>query len=143
MSDDCAFCEILAGRAPASVVYADARVVAFVDLRQAEPGHVLVVPRTHVPRVHLLGAEDAAALMQAAVRIASALDAAALAPEGMSLWQSNGEGAFQEVDHVHLHVHPRRVGDGLLDVYPRGLPEPVPRAVLDELAGRVRAALET
>ena len=141
VSDACAFCEITAGRAPASVVFADERVVAFVDLRQAEPGHVLVVPRRHVPRVHLLDLDDAAALMQAAVRIAGALDAAALAPEGMSLWQSNGEGAFQEVDHVHLHVHPRRVGDGLLDVYPRGVPTPASRQDLDALAARVRAGL--
>jgi len=141
VSDACAFCAIIAGRVPASIVFADARVVAFVDLRQAQPGHVLVVPRTHVPRVHLLGPDDAAALMQAAVRIAGALDAAALAPDGMSLWQSNGEGAFQEVDHVHLHVHPRRVGDGLLDVYPGGVPAPAARAILDDLAARVRAAL--
>lgn len=141
VSDDCAFCEIIAGRAPASVVFADARVVAFVDLRQAQPGHVLVVPRTHVPRVHLLGPDDAAALMQAAVRIAGALESAAFAPEGMSLWQSNGEGAFQEVDHVHLHVHPRRVGDGLLDVYPRGVPAPAAREELDALAARLRVGL--
>jgi histidine triad (HIT) family protein len=139
--DACDFCEIIAGRVPASMVFADARVVAFVDLRQAEPGHVLVVPRAHVPRVHLLGADDAAALMQAAVRIAGALDAADLAPEGLSLWQSNGEGAFQEVDHVHLHVHPRRIGDGLLDVYPRGVPAPASRQELDSLAARVREGL--
>jgi histidine triad (HIT) family protein len=136
----CAFCAILAGRAPASVVHADARVVAFLDLRQAEPGHVLVVPRTHVPRVHLLGDEDAAALMQAAVRIAGALEAA-FAPDGLSLWQSNGDAAFQEVDHVHLHVHPRRLRDGLLDIYPRGVPAPAAREGLEALAARVRAAL--
>ncbi len=137
----CVFCAIVAGEAPASVVYADDAVVAFLDQRQAQPGHVLVVPRTHVPRVHLLGPGDAAALMQAAVRIAGALDAAALAPEGLSLWQSNGEAAFQEVEHVHLHLHPRRIGDGLLDAYPRGVPAPTPRAELDVLAARVHAAL--
>ena len=140
MSDDCAFCAIVAGRAPSSVVHADARVVAFLDLRQAHRGHVLVVPRTHVPRVHLLDADDAAALMQAAVRIAGAVEAV-FAPEGLSLWQSNGEAAFQEVDHVHLHVHPRWLGDGLLDVYPRGVPTPAARGDLEALADKLRAAL--
>lgn len=136
----CAFCAIIAGHAPASVVYTDARMVAFLDLRQAHPGHVLVVPRAHVPRVHLLDADDAAALMQAAVRIAGAVEAA-FAPEGLSLWQSNGEAAFQEVDHVHLHVHPRWMRDGLLDVYPAGVPVPAGRGELDALAARLREAL--
>jgi histidine triad (HIT) family protein len=121
-------------------VYEDARVVAFVDLRQAQPGHVLVVPRAHVPRLHLLGAEDAAALMQVAVVLAGAMERV-FAPEGLHLWQSNGAACFQEVDHVHLHLHPRALGDGLVRIYPGELPEHAPREELDALAARIRAAL--
>lgn len=43
--DDCVFCAIVAGTAPASVVYEDEIALAFVDLRQAVSGHVLIVPR--------------------------------------------------------------------------------------------------
>lgn len=39
-------------------------------------------------------------------------------PEGLSVWQSNGPAAFQEVPHLHFHVHPRMHGDQLLRVYP-------------------------
>jgi histidine triad (HIT) family protein len=45
---ECVFCEIIAGRAPADIVYQDALTVAFIDPRQHNPGHVLVVPRTHI-----------------------------------------------------------------------------------------------
>ena len=137
---ECVFCAILAGRAPASVVHADERVVAFMDLRQAVSGHVLVVPRAHVPRLHLLEADDAAALMQVAVRLAGALERA-FAPPGLNLWQSNGEAGGQEVDHVHLHLQPRRVDDGIFEVYPNGVPAPTAITALEALATRVRAAL--
>ena len=42
----------------------------------------------------------------------------AFQPEGLSIWQSNGPAAHQEVPHVHFHIHPRRTGDDLLRVYP-------------------------
>jgi len=49
--DGCVFCDIVAGRAPASVVWADDAVVEFADLRQPTAGHVLVVPRAHVETI--------------------------------------------------------------------------------------------
>jgi histidine triad (HIT) family protein len=56
-----------------------------------------------VPTVYDRDDATAAGLMQTTVRVANAVRAA-LAPDGLSLWQSNGRGAFQEVDHVHMHV---------------------------------------
>ena len=57
-------------------------------------------------------------------------------PPGLNLWQSNGEAGGQEVFHFHLHVHPRQVDDGLLRVYPNGVP---PQSDADELAAIARA----
>lgn len=51
---DCAFCAIVAGRVEASVVAETELALAFLDLRQAVPGHVQVVPRTHVGHIYLL-----------------------------------------------------------------------------------------
>ena len=45
--DGCAFCEILAGRLPGSVVFRDEHCTAFMDIRPINPGHVLVVPNDH------------------------------------------------------------------------------------------------
>jgi len=41
---ECIFCDIAAGRAPASIVYRDDRVMAFLDHRPVTPGHLLVIP---------------------------------------------------------------------------------------------------
>ncbi|MEI2433279.1 HIT family protein [Lysobacter yananisis] len=140
MATSCVFCELLAGRAPASFVHRDEHLAAFVDLRQAVPGHVLIVPNRHVETLYELDEATAGRMMALAVRMARAL-AAEFGPPGLNLWQSNGEAGGQEVPHVHLHVQPRRVGDGLLRVYPKGIPAPGPRPVLDELAARLAARL--
>lgn len=140
--ETCVFCAILAGDLPASVVWEDAQVVAFMDLRQAVPGHVLVIPRQHVETLYDLDAETAAQVMRVAQRVALALRAT-LAPDGLNLWQSNGEAGGQEVPHFHLHVQPRRYGDGLLDIYPMGVPAPAPRAQLEPLARQLRQALDS
>ncbi|NYZ63376.1 HIT family protein [Luteimonas deserti] len=142
IADGCAFCAILAGTLPASLVHEDAQVIAFMDLRQAVPGHVLVVPRWHVETVFDLDEDTAAQLMRVAVRIARAADAV-FAPDGLNLWQSNREAGGQEVPHVHLHVQPRRSGDGLLRVYPGPQPPALTgRDALDGWAGRLRDALQ-
>ncbi|WP_074873033.1 HIT domain-containing protein [Lysobacter enzymogenes] len=137
---DCVFCRMLAGAAPASFVHRDEHVAAFVDLRQAVDGHVLIVPNRHVETLYELDEDTAGRLMALAVRVARAL-AADGAPPGLNLWQSNGHAGGQEVPHVHLHVQPRRIGDGLMRVYPNGVPAPTPRETLDALAARIAACL--
>lgn len=136
----CVFCEIIAGTAPAAPVWADAGAYAFMDLRQPNPGHVLITPRRHVARLHELEPDEAAALMKGAVLIARALREA-VGMDAYSLWQSNGIAAGQEVMHVHLHISPRLPADGLLRIYPNGVPTPMSRDALAQLAERVRRAM--
>lgn len=133
----CPFCEIVAGRLDASVVAQTDHALAFLDLRQAVPGHVLVIPKAHVENIFAITPELAGEVMQLGVRVAQAVRDTFEAP-GLNLWQSNGDAGGQEVPHFHLHVQPRRVADGLFRVYPQGVPAPSPRAQLDELAHRIR-----
>jgi histidine triad (HIT) family protein len=136
----CPFCDIAAGRLRASVVAQTDRVLAFLDLRQATEGHVLVIPRQHVETIFEIDPGLAGEVMQVGVRVAQALRAA-LQPAGLNLWQSNGAAGGQEVPHFHLHVQPRRVGDGLLRVYPGRPPAPSSPEALDDLAARIRTFL--
>lgn len=138
---DCVFCAIVAGTAEASIVAASEQSLAFLDLRQAQPGHVLVVPRRHAETVLDITPEQAADVMTLALRVAHALQVT-FQPDGMNLWQSNFEAGGQEVPHFHLHVHPREMGDGLFQVYPDGLPTHAARADLDKMAAMLRAALD-
>lgn len=139
MAESCIFCNIVAGRAPASVVHADALTLAFIDLRQFHPGHVLVVPRAHLHDVRDLDDATGAALMATTTRITRAVGAS-FPNQGMSLWHSIGPGGHQEVPHLHIHVHPRLIDDDFLRVYPGALLRST-QAQRDDYAGRVRAAL--
>ena len=119
----CVFCEIVVGRVPASVVFQDALTMAFVDLRQFHPGHTLVIPRRHLRDVRELDESIGAALMATVSRVTRAVGAV-FPNEGLSLWHSIGDAAFQEVPHLHIHIHPRLKKDGVLQVYPHTPPTP-------------------
>ena len=138
-NDACVFCEIVQRTRTASIVYEDDLTMAFVDLRQFHPGHTLVIPRRHIPDVRDLDATTGAALMATVTRITRAVDAA-FPGEGISLWHSIGPAAFQEVPHLHIHVHPRKRGDGFLRVYP-GEPPTCDCATRDSYAARIRECL--
>jgi histidine triad (HIT) family protein len=135
----CAFCDVVAARMPATVVASDALTVAFLDLRQFHPGHVLVVPRAHVADVRDADEITSAALMASVARVARAVGET-FPNEGMSVWHSIGPAADQEVPHLHFHVHPRRLHDGLLRVYPSAPAHP-DRGTLDAWGAKLRAVL--
>ena len=137
MSEACVFCEIACGAAPASLVWEDDLTVAFIDHRQFHAGHTLIIPRQHLRDIRELDYGTGAALMAAVSRVTRAV-AAAFPNQGLSLWHSIGEAAAQEVPHLHVHVHPRLLGDQLLRVYPRpaALPD---KAVRDKYAETLRS----
>jgi histidine triad (HIT) family protein len=90
----CIFCKIVAGDIPAAKVYEDALTVAFMDIGQVNPGHVLVASKRHAVTVLDLTPEEAAAVMQTAQRVAAAAEAA-FAPDGITLFQANGAAGGQ------------------------------------------------
>ena len=134
----CIFCKIVAGDIPAAKVYEDALTVAFMDIGQVNPGHVLVASKRHAVTVLDLTPEEAAAVMQTAQRVAAAVEAA-FAPDGITLFQANGAAGGQTVFHFHLHVLPRHTGDGVALAWPRK--EPGTQA-LQAYAAQLQAALQ-
>jgi histidine triad (HIT) family protein len=137
MADRCVFCAIVTGSEPASIVWDDDLTLAFIDQRQFHAGHTLVIPKRHCSDVRELDHESGAALMATVTRVTRAV-AAAFPNQGLSLWHSIGEAADQEVPHMHVHVHPRVIGDQLLRIYPSA-PELPERRIQDEHAARLRA----
>ena len=103
--NDCPFCEIVAGRSPCTLVREWDDAMAFAPLAPVTPGHVLVIPKVHVPdftTAHYVSAmtmHRAAELMQDS--------------GPMNLITSKGREATQSVFHLHLHLVPRAEGDGL------------------------------
>jgi len=140
MTDGCVFCKIAQSANSPHVVYADELTMAFMDLRQFHPGHTLVIPRRHFRDVRELDDATGAALMSTVSRITRAVSLA-FPSDGISLWHSIGPAAFQEVPHLHIHIHPRKPDDNVLRAYP-SQPATPGWDVLRQYAERIRARLE-
>lgn len=135
---DCVFCGIVAGRIPSTKVHEDELTLAFMDIGEVNPGHVLVAVKPHVENIYGLDDTLAAAVFRTATRVARALRNA-YAPEGVTLYQANGAAAGQTVYHFHLHLVPRHAQDGMRLTWPTKNP---PREQLEANAAKLRAALE-
>ncbi|HQQ70975.1 MAG TPA: HIT family protein [Alicycliphilus sp.] len=133
----CIFCRLVAGEIPSAKVFEDELTIAFMDIGQATPGHVLVATKRHAATLLDTTPEEAAAVMQTARRVALAIQAA-FDPPGLTLLQANGVPGWQTVAHFHMHVVPRHADDGLGLTWPR--PQP-PAEVLAGYAERLRAVL--
>jgi len=137
----CVFCEILAGRRPASIVHRDERSCALMDVRPVNPGHVLVIPVAHAAFLAELDPDCGAELFRVAQRVAAAIRRSDLGCQGVNLLLADGEAAGQEVFHVHLHVIPRHRGDGSGFRFGSGGVPPPSRSSLDSIAEKVRGSL--
>jgi histidine triad (HIT) family protein len=134
----CIFCDIIGGRGPASVVYSDESAIALLDIRPLNTGHLLVIPRAHAAYLADLDPALGGHMFAVAQRMAAALRRSGLPCEGVNMFLADGEAAFQEVFHVHLHVIPRNTGDGFRLQAKWRRPS---RAELESVAGQVRDGL--
>ena len=132
----CIFCEIVAGRAEASVVYENEHVLAFLDLFSINEGHTLVVPKTHATHLNDMDADVGMRVFAAAHKLSQAVRDSGIRCEGVNLLLADGAAAGQEVFHVHLHVVPRYAGDQFEFRFPdKSRPT---RADLDSTAEKIR-----
>lgn len=136
-TDSCIFCKIIAGEVPSFKLADDARSFAMLDINPVNPGHTLVLSRHHAPTLPASRDEDLAAVIATARRLAAAIERA-LAPDGINLVQANGPGAAQSVQHFHLHIVPRLLGDDLKMNWEQ---RPGDRGALAAMAERIRATL--
>jgi histidine triad (HIT) family protein len=135
--DDCIFCKIVRGEAPAHRIHEDELTVTLMDAFPASEGHVLVITKQHHENIHEIPAETLAAVAAMSKRVAGALEKE-LAPDGIGVYQLNGTAAGQSVFHYHMHLIPRSEGQR------RGLHgrSPADDVTQAALAARLAAALE-
>ena len=107
MTENCIFCQIIRKQAPASIVYDDEQIAAFLSNRPVNWGHTLVVPKKHYANIYEISEEEAAYLFKIVKRIAHAVKAAT-GTEGIRIVQNNGEAAGQVVFHLHVHIIPMK-----------------------------------
>ncbi len=138
---DCIFCAIVGGYAPASFLYQDDIVVAFMDIRPVRPGHLLVVPRMHAELMPELDDAVLATMWSVANRLNRALRTGAPSVEAVSIYVADGEAAGQEIQHAHIHLIPRHADDGFGFRFPPGYGARPARAELEVIADRIRTAI--
>ena len=136
----CPFCDIIQGAGEVSSCYEDAVAIAFMDIQPVNPGHVLVVPRQHYEALHDLPHDVAMHLFEVAMQLSPVIRRVSGA-DGLNMIVNSGKAAGQDVLHYHVHLIPRRAGDGFDVPLPFGGSEMPDRTMLDAMAARISAAL--
>jgi histidine triad (HIT) family protein len=136
----CPFCDLIRGAGEVSMCYEDSDVVAFLDIQPVNAGHLLVVPRAHheslldVPHALAMHTFEVAMELAPVVKQVSGAD-------GLNLVVNSGAAAGQDVFHYHVHVIPRRAGDGFDVPLPFSGSQMPDRTLLDATAARIISAL--
>lgn len=129
--DNCIFCKIAAGEIPSVTVYEDAYFKAILDIAPAACGHTIIIPKDHFKDTTEITEEYSSRILTVATKIGKA-QTAALGADGFNVLQNNGRAAGQSVFHYHMHVIPRKEGDGVIEQWKTGSP------TADELAETAR-----
>lgn len=107
----CVFCDIVKNKISSRKVYEDRWVVAFLDANPASPGHLLVIPKKHYKDIFVLPKNEFLRISVAVKKIVSAYKTAGIG--NVNMMNASGKYAQQSVDHFHIHLVPRKKGDGL------------------------------
>lgn len=100
------FSKIIRHEIPADIVYEDANVVAFLDIRPNQPGHTLVVPKAYARNIFDISEEEWSKLTEAVRKLAPVVRDAVHA-DGVNISMNNEPAAGQIVFHAHVHIIPR------------------------------------
>ena len=138
--EHCTFCNLIRGAAEVSLCHEDSDAIAFMDIQPVNNGHVLVVPREHYESLLEVPEELGMHLFKVTMQLANAVRRVS-GCDDLNLVVSSGEAAGQDEPHFHVHIIPRRVGDGFDVPLPFNGSAMPDRTVLDAYAARIIAAL--
>lgn len=113
----CIFCRIAAGEVPSRKIFEDEHTLAFLDIAGDVDGHILVIPKAHVGSILDCDGETLERVMGTVKRVSDHL-AENCGYDGVNLLNASGAAAGQSVPHFHIHIIPRKTGDGI-DAWPR------------------------
>lgn len=115
--NDCLFCKIIKGELPSYRIYEDSHTYAFLDIAKDADGHILVVPKAHKKNILDCDLVTLNHVMAATKNISNYL-VEKCGYQGVNLLNASDECAGQSVPHFHIHVIPRKPGDGV-DAWPQ------------------------
>ena len=136
----CTFCDLIRGAAEVSVCHEDSDAIAFMDIQPVNNGHVLVVPREHYESLLDVPEEIGMHLFKVTMRLANAVRKVT-GSDDLNIVVNSGVAAGQDEPHYHVHIIPRRHGDGFDIPLPFNGSEMPDRTVLDAYAAQIISAL--
>src|SRR5215467_4672639 len=136
----CTFCDMIHGAAEVSICHEDSRAIAFMDVQPVNNGHVLVVPREHYESLEDVPRDLALHLYKLTLDLGPAIRRVA-GSDDLNIIVNSGDAAGQDEPHYHVHIIPRREGDGFDIPLPFNGSEMPDRTLLDAYAARIGGAL--
>lgn len=139
--ENCIFCKIVRGEMPASIVFEDDVCIAFMDVFPVNEGHSLLIPKKHF--INMLDVDDDA-VAHLAKRLADLTRRVkkATGEDGVINIVANGEGAGQEIPHLHFHAIPRSKASPFGFHFPPDYRnELASRDSLEEMAKKIRESI--
>lgn len=110
--NNCIFCKIIKKEAFAAILYEDEELIAFLDITPINEGHTLVVPKSHWKLVEEMDKEIYLKMFEVGRRLMLKIKKKLSGITGFNFFIADGADAGQEIFHTHLHVIPRKPGDG-------------------------------
>lgn len=127
--ENCIFCKIIKGEIPAEKIYADDKVLAFLDINPVTYGHTLVIPKEHyatmtdVPDKLLSYCYLKAKELMIKIKQALGADYVSVSVVGL------------DVPHFHIHLIPRNFNDGLANFWPT---KKYPKGEMEKTAEKIK-----
>lgn len=115
-NENCVFCKIVSGKIHARILIQNDRAVAMLDASPLAPGHTLVIPKSHYAKVQDMDEQGAMAVFEIVWKIAGAIESGSHV-NASTIAIHNGIEAGQEIPHVHVHIVPRKKGDGAAAIH--------------------------
>ena len=109
MEENCIFCKIVKKELPCFKVYEDDLVLAFLNINPVTLGHTLLIPKKHFENIFDIDENILERIAEVSKKIALKMES--IDAEGVTVFQSNGKIAEQEIMHYHMHLIPRRKSD--------------------------------
>lgn len=110
--EDTVFSKIIRREMPAHIVYEDEDTLAFLDISPVSKGHTLVIPKKPVRNIFDTDEDTLTAVMRTVHKVAPAVRKA-MDADGLNIHSNHEAAAGQAVFHMHFHIIPRFVNDGL------------------------------
>lgn len=129
--ENCIFCKIIKGEIPSKKIYEDNNFLAILDINPANPGHVLIIPKKHIPVMPLMPEQLIGELAKLTKKISQA-QLKGIGCTGTTVFAANGGAAGQRVNHFVLHVIPRFDNDSV-GLKPQGSGEINPKPMLEAI----------